>query len=260
MSAQQRLLVLVEPTLLDQVARYLEHPLERESIALALAARVPGSADDPERTVQRAAGISARLDGAVRLRERALASGSADDGAAQARRIWSEVALLAATLGPSWGQGVGRSLGLLAHPERFTGQAAPAKVRHLSRALRHLLGSTAALCPALLLPGTEPALPAWGGDGLASGVVPAEFAEWLSLLLSGEAWPLGALASELFGARAAESWRENARRAARAAARNGCHLLEVDLNALRAQRCERPQTRRSVPPSAWSGALEARVA
>lgn len=260
MSAQQRLLVLVEPSLLDGVARYVAEPRKRESIALGLAARVPGSTGDPERTVQRAAGIAARLDGALSLRSRALDSGSEQDASEYARRIWSEVALLAATLGPSWGEGVGRSLGLLAHPERFTGQPAPAAVRHLSRAVRHLLASTADAVPELALPGAERALPAWGGDGLASGYVPAEFTDWLALLLSGDRWPLEPLAVELFGARAAAAWRDNARRAARAAARNGCHLMEVDLNALRAQRASTPPARRrsTPPPAAWT--LDARVA
>jgi len=256
--SQQRLLVLLEPSLLDSVARYLEHPRKREAIALELAARAPDAARSAERTVQRAAGISARLDGAARLRERALASGAEDDAHEYARRLWSEIALLAATHGPSWGEGVGRSFGLLTHPERFTGQGTPTPVRHLSRALRYLLTSVSALSPALSMPGSEHALPAWGGAGLASGCVPADFTEWLGLLLSGERWPLEPLAKELFGERAAQAWRDSARRAALAAHRHGAHLLEVDLSALRAQRSERPPASRE--RGLWSATLEARVA
>lgn len=260
MSMPQRLLVLVDPTLVDDVSRYVAAPRKREAIALSLAARGPASAGATE-VIERAAGIAARLDGAVRARALAETTRSSDDAANYGRRVWNEIAWLSATSGQSWGEGVGRSLAFLAHPERFALAGAPRAVRHLSRAIRHLLSSTADVAPALALPGWEAGLPAWGGSGFASGCIPAEFTEWLGLLLSGERWPLENLATELFGASGARAWRDNARRAARAAARSGCHLLEVETRSLRAQCLVDP---RSIQIASsrfdWSGTLAAQVA
>jgi hypothetical protein len=275
MAASHRLLVPVEPSLIDAVARYVEAPRKRESIAIGLAARAPQAPACAERTLERAAGIAARLDAAARLRERALASGDLVDRAAWQQRFWGEVALLAVSTAPSWGEGLGRTLALLAHPERVSGTSASRSVQHLSRAIRHLLRSVCELAPQLDSsrggpaqrpaldrciprelapqldsPSDEDSLPAWGGRGLATGCVPAEFTAWLGLLLTGERWPLRPLAEELFGARAAEAWRDNARRAARAAERRSAHRLEVYLEALRAPRSRRGPVYRSFPPAA----------
>jgi hypothetical protein len=149
--------------------------------------------------------------------------------------LFREIAWLGASGGAVFDQGVGRWLGLLADPERFTLVEAPSSIRHLARAVRHLLQSSATLAPALALPGFDDALPRAGGPGYASGTIHGEFMAWTEQLLSGDPWPLKPLASELFGREAAEHWRDVTRRAVKNALRRGGHLLEVDSSVLRAR-------------------------
>jgi hypothetical protein len=225
-------LLPVGPALIDCVARYLLEPRKREATALELAAR--GTDLDSATAVQHAAAIGARLDVAVRLRARALATGDSSDAVDYGRRLWNEIAWLAATPGIAYGQGAEHSLGWLAHPERFTFAELPRSVRHLSRAVRYLLRSTSTIAPDLALPGWEAALPAWGGSGLASGCIPAEFTDWFSLLLRGNRFPLEPLAREVFGDLEIGSWRDSALCAVLAAHSARAHLFEVDASVLRA--------------------------
>ena len=233
--AAQSLLIPVDPTLVNRVARYLWEPRQRESIALELASRALEAARTPAWAAQRAAGVGARLDAVVRLRSRALESHDELDAMEYGRWIWAEIAWLAATPGTAFALGAGQSLGQLAHPERFTRAEVPHQVRHLNRAIRYLLKSTSVVAPELGVPGWEHGLPAWGGAGLASGCIPAEFADWLSLLLHGKHFPLEPLARELFGECSLSVWRDSTLAAARAAHGRNALLLEVDARVLRAQ-------------------------
>ncbi len=233
--ASQSLLVPVDPTLVNRVARYLWEPRQRETIALELATGAPVSTRAPAWVAERTAGIAARLDAVVRLRARALESHAEADAAEYGRRVWNELAWLAATSAAAFVQAPGLSLGRLAHPERFARSELPKHVRHLNRAIRYLLKSTSVVAPELGVPAWEHALPAWGGGGLASGCVPAEFADWLSLLLHGKRFPLEPLAREVFGEHGLAVWRDSALAAAQAAHARHALLLEVDARVLRAQ-------------------------
>ena len=239
MAFPRSVLVLLEPSIVAHVARYLTHPKKRDSLALDLAS----AASSPRESVALASAIAARLNGVVSLRDQAIASLEDSDSEKYAVALWREVAGLAISGNKPLEQGFGRSLGLLAHSERHAFAYAQPATRHLNRAIRHLLSSTAVIAPELAMPGWERALPAWGGEGLASGCIPREFVSWFAQLLSGEHWPLEPLASELFGPRAAAEWRISTLRLALTAERRGAHLLELDSSVLRA-RIE-PKTRNS---------------
>jgi hypothetical protein len=234
MSFPRSALCVVEPSLVARVSRYLTHPKKRVAIALELAGGASGSVS-PERTLELATGIAARLDTVAALRDRAIESLDATDANDFASAFWREVAGLAAAEHKPFDQGHGRSFGLLAHPERLALVGASPATRHLNRAIRHLVTSVSELTPELAMPGYRPALPAWGGADLASGCIPREFVGWLAQLLGGERWPLEPLAVELFGTHSAREWRIGALRAALAAERRGAHLLELDASTLRAR-------------------------
>jgi len=234
MAPESRILVVVEPALIDRVASYLDEPRKRESIVLSLAEPAAGPASTTG-TVERAAALAARLDGLVRARN-AVRSGGLEATHEYARRLWNDLAWLAASAGPSWAQGGCCSLAMLAYPERHSMSSDVTRsVRHLSRAVRYLLTSTARVAPTLGLSDCELALPAWGGSGRASGCIPAEFSAWLIQLLSGARFPLEPLAKSMWGAAAAHAWRKQAVDAAVVATWRGGHLVEADASVLRAQ-------------------------
>ena len=236
MSFPRSVLIVVEPSVIERVTRYVTEPRKRVAVSLELAGQMASTPCRIEKTVALATGISARLDAVVRLRDRAVESHDAMAIDEYAQALWREVAFIGSSSSAVWDQGFGRSLGFLAHPERHALLGASKSTRHLVRAIRYLLNSTSSLAPELAVPRWDAALPAWGGAELASGHVPREFTPWLVELLSGDRWPLGPLAAELFGARSAAEWRDQALAAAFHASRRRGHLLEVDAGVLRARR------------------------
>jgi len=250
MSAPQALLIVLEPRTLELFTQYVLEPRKREAAALNLAEAL-SQEDNVAHTVERAAGISARLDTVVRARSLAIETKLSEHAAEYGSIAWRELAWLGSTGGTSWHQGLGRSLGLLANPKRFVLEKTPPELAHLVRALRHLLVSSAALAPRLAMPDWDAALPAWGGPRCASGSVPLDYMTWLLGLLSGDRWPLARLAEHFFGARAAQEWRTTTLAAVNEARQRRAHLLEVDVGALRATR--------STPPPAPEVPLESDI-
>lgn len=251
MSETQALLVVVEPRLIELTASYVLEPRKREASALNLAEATYQGSLTLARTLERAAGISVRLDRVVAAREQALQSRLAVDAAEYGRIAWSELAWLGASSGSSWHQGSGRSLALLAHPRALHAAPAPKHLQHLARALRYLLGSTAGLSPRLAITGWELGLPAWGGPGLASGCVPLDYTTWMGGLVTGLEWPLRPLVEHYCGKAGAEEWRVTALAAITEAAKRRAHLIELDAGALRASR--------STPPPAPEAPLESDI-
>jgi hypothetical protein len=239
MSAPQALLIVLEPRTVELFTQYVLEPRKREAAALNLA-EAHSSEENVTHTVERAAGISARLDTVVRARSVAIESKLSEHAAEYGSVAWRELAWLGSTGGSSWHQGLGRSLGLLANPKHFVLERTPPELSHLVRALRHLLVSTAALAPRLAMPDWDAALPPWGGPRCASGCVPLDYMTWLLGLLTGDRWPLARLAQHFFGGRAAEQWRTTTLAAVSEARQRRAHLIEVDIGALRATRSTPP--------------------
>jgi hypothetical protein len=236
----QSLLVVVEPRILELCSSYVLEPRKREVAALNLAEATSDSALPVSRTVERAAGIAARLDGVVRARYLAESSGRPEEMWEFESTLWREIAWLGSLACTSFHQGNGCSLGLLAHPRERTPIVMPGEVRHLVRAVRYLLTSTTSLTPRLALPGWETVQPVWGGPGLASGCIPLDYMTWMGGLLTGPRWPVQALAEHFFGRRTADEWRVTALAAVSEASRRRAHLLEVDAGLLRASRSTPP--------------------
>jgi len=240
MRASQSLLVVVEPRVLELCTSYVLEPRKREVSALNLAEATSDGALPVARTVERAAGIAARLDAVALARYRAESSGLAHDCFEFQSALWREVAWLGSMASTSFHQGNGCSLGLLAHPRERSPIVMPGEVRHLVRAVRYLLTSTTSLTPRLALPGWESLQPVWGGPGLASGCIPLDYMTWMGGLLTGAQWPIQSLAEHFFGKRTAADWRVTVLAAVAEASRRRAHLLEVDAGLLRASRSTPP--------------------